>query len=73
MSESRTSYRTSSDTLLQSCENGDNMESEQSRRMLARGLDELQREAMQTERALLQWLNMVRAIQGKRPVIVPKG
>ena len=46
---------------------------EQRRRLLACGLDELEREASQLERALLHALNHLREMQGKRPVIVPKG
>lgn len=45
---------------------------EQQRRLLACGLDELQREASQLERTAIQWVNQLRALQGKRPVIVPK-
>lgn len=46
---------------------------EQRRRLLACGLDELEREAYQLERTAIQWVNQLRALQGKRPVIVPKG
>lgn len=67
MSEQRVDY------LLNPDINHVTMDAEQSRRMLARGLDELQREAMELERALLHTLNKVRDIQGKRHVIVPKG
>lgn len=49
------------------------MNTESRHRQLACGLDELEREATQFERTLIQMLNQVRAIQGKRPVIVPKG
>lgn len=48
-------------------------EREQRRRLLACGLDELEREALAQERIAIQWVNALRAIQGKRPVIVPKG
>lgn len=46
---------------------------EQQRRLLACGLDELQREAAELERALLHTLSKLREMQGKRPVIVPRG
>lgn len=59
--------------LLNGEQNRVNMEPEQRRRLLACGLDELQREASELERALIHVLNHVRGIQGKRPVIVPKG
>lgn len=70
MSEGRVPYQAK---VLQTLHNPDTIEQEQSRRLLARGLDELEREASQFERTLIQWLNQVRSIQGKRPVIVPKG
>lgn len=59
--------------LLLSSENKDTIVREQRRRSLACSLDELEREAVQFERTLIQMVNQVRAIQGKRPVIVPKG
>lgn len=59
--------------LLQTLDKGDTIVPEQRRRLLACGLDELEHEAVQFERTLIQMLNQVRAIQGKRPVIVPKG
>lgn len=43
------------------------------RRQLARSLDELEKEATELERAALYFLNKVRACQGKKPVIVPRG
>lgn len=59
--------------LLQPDINTVTLEPERQRRLLACGLDELQREANELERALLHALNKVRETQGKRPVIVPKG
>lgn len=59
--------------LLISDEKKSTLVREQRRRMLACGLDELEREASNLERALLHALNQVREMQGKRPVIVPKG
>lgn len=61
------------DVLLKAEPNGVKLRTEQQRRLLACGLDELQREAMELERALLHALNKVRETQGKRPVIVPRG
>lgn len=59
--------------LLKPDANSVTLEPERQRRLLACGLDELEREAMELERALLHTLNKVRDMQGKRPVIVPKG
>lgn len=59
--------------LLLYVEQKSTLEREQRRRLLACGLDELEREASQLERALLHALNHLREMQGKRPVIVPKG
>lgn len=59
--------------LLQTLDKTVTLEPERRRRLLACGLDELEREAAQLERVLIQTLNQVRAIQGKRAVIVPKG
>ncbi len=59
--------------LLNPDANSVTLEPERKRRLLACGLDELEREAAQLERVLIQTLNQVRAIQGKRAVIVPKG
>lgn len=72
MSEASVEYKTTPN-LLQTLDNNVMLSPEQSRRMLARGLDELQHEAMVGERAALQWLNYLRALQGKPPVTVPKG
>lgn len=59
--------------LLKPTSNGDMITPEQRRRLLACGLDELEREASELERALVHVLNHLRKMQGKRPVIVPKG
>jgi hypothetical protein len=59
--------------LLQTLDKDGTIGGEHSRRLLACGLDELQRDAMHLERALLHALNQVREMQGKRPVIVPRG
>lgn len=59
--------------LLKPEQNGATLTPEQHRRLLACGLDELEREASLLERTAIQWVNQLRAIQGKRPVIVPKG
>lgn len=59
--------------LLISNEKKATLSPEQHRRLLACSLDELEREASQLERTAIQWVNQLRAIQGKRPVIVPKG
>lgn len=71
--EERVKYQTANANLLQRPCEPDTMTAKMSRRQLACGLDELEREATQFERTLIQMLNQVRAIQGKRPVIVPKG
>lgn len=68
MSESRVVYEVLQPTPISSM-----LEREQQRRTLARSLDELESEAMHLERALLHALNQVREMQGKRPVIVPRG
>lgn len=60
-------------TLLQTSRKPDTLEPEQRRRLMARSLDELEAEAILLERTLIQMINQVRRMQGKRAVIVPKG
>lgn len=43
------------------------------RSLSTRNLDEIERELDELERKLVPFLNRVRAIRGKRPVIVPEG
>lgn len=68
MSETRAVYE-----VLQTPRKPDTLQPEQRRRLLARSLDELEAEAILLERTLIQMLNEVRRLQGKRSVIVPKG
>lgn len=67
MSEARAEYN-----LLQSTCEPDKIEQE-GRPLSTRNLDELQRELVELERRLTPLLNAVRAMQGKKPVFVPKG
>ena len=57
--------------LLQSIHEPDTMGQE--RRVLStRNIDELERELAELERRLTPLLNAIRAMQGKKPVFVPK-
>jgi len=71
MSETRLGYFPTGQALKLD-DNYAMLDAGQRRRLLACGLDELEREASQLERTAIQWVNQLRALQGKRPIIVPK-
>lgn len=69
MSEQRNDYKTCLHNPVQSC---DTIAPEK-RALSTRNLDELEHHLAQLERKLVPLLNQVRAMRGKKPVIVPEG